>query len=193
MNLRRVKITEDILMLDDKCAAYNVVLNYLCHDERVYIDVKSICAAIYDGRVSRENCDKITRTLSKYKSKLKYEKCGDQIYCFRKEHLDTGKYFAYLNWDDVKQVFYSNSKHKYALIKYMCAVALSFDKTNKICTFGYMPISYFQSVMGKSKSTIITYNEELEEMKIMYFCKRHRSTNVYSFIEGKEDIKVFID
>lgn len=91
---------------------------------------------------------------------------------FQFEQKIEGK-FSIIYMDDIRTIINAPLRNRNKLVTYWYWLMESRYGDTKI---GNMPLSYFESVTGLSKSTLVRYNKDLENLKLLYI-KRSPYTN----------------
>jgi len=161
---------KDLTLTDTDIVVYLFLKNF------AYEDMFFLCAdtIIYDMfgtlNVSRRDRELISNSMLCF---------ADEIYgaskaVYKKEDFVFGEkeLFATVYMEDVRKILDANPVNKYSIIRYLITIMGSFKfniSHNGISNFfGNEKISYFCSVLDKSKSTIMRYNKILEDLEILY-------------------------
>ena len=108
--------------------------------------------------------------------------------------------FAIINIEDIQRIIQSSYKKRYAMVRYWCYVMkslngyLTFEGKSRF--LGFQKISYFCNVCNKAKSTIIRYNQELEDIGVLYVVhvrsKDPKQHNYYSRYADREIVDNYL-
>ena len=187
------KIYDGFLKMKDEDATMYIILSYLCQEGETYITTSLLTYYMYGAEEYDQSKKDRTRKIftSFIHNYIGATKLKDSVYLINKTNLN-GQYYCYLNWKDVIKVLRSNAKNKFAIIKYMGTVALSFNKTKKEL-FGYMPREYFAKMLNKTITSISAYTNKLRDIGVLYVFQRAKHTNIYCFNYGLDSVKAYLD
>lgn len=183
-------IYTDENLTDYDVAMYCVIQPFysLPFSDGAYVSMKMVKYVMYGGKVlnwkqKNEAEESIQRLIDR--GVFSGSCISDDVYSL--ERYELPKYYATIDYEDIKLILDSQNKSRYAVIRYLCALIGSFNNKIKIGgrtnIIGTQKISYYQHLLNINSRTIIRYNALLEELKVIYVAhvsgKDGETQNIY--------------
>lgn len=183
MKIREITITvpKSYFNLPDEEFCTYLALKLYCFYEDMYYSMDCLLSTIYGIETPTKNNRYKIRQLIKHLDMVDYREIKQDVFCVSINEPKE-QYYAAILAEDFLQIIRSDKKNKFAMIKYLCAINNVAYKSK----VSAMPVEYYAEFLGKSCRSIIRYNKDLEEMKILYIVHSKHETNIISLYRNKD-------
>lgn len=184
-------------LTDEELSVYLCLLPQLLtanYTDRVVIATEALAYTIYGTDCVRRKRNTTGAALSSLYKKgiITGEIIHDGLY-----FIDTipsiDRDYVLIPYEAIIQLMRSAYKNKYQLIRYLCWLL---DSRFNGSVVGNQKMSYFATMLNVSESTIMRYNENLEELKIIHIRRETGNdgkANAYGLYEDRHEVDEWAD
>jgi hypothetical protein len=201
---KNIIVPNTVLSLNDPNATSVYIAAYylLPHTgETNLFSLNSIAYLFYGEKYTKDRVKEIRSAMETLAPVCGFKKLHNDDYLINYDDnfvVKEGIYFINLSSDYFKKILHSGNRNRFSLIHHLCCMMDSCDY-NFIFTspegvqlrkiVGVMPQSFFSKKYGVAPSTVAGYNQDLQNMDILYMIRvrydpmtEHPTSNIYSLV-----------